>query len=107
LENRRNGEAELDSEYEEEIEVEHNDEEGDPIVRLISFLSNIGSARVEFSCYDGSLRDETLIDWTGELERYFEYENVYDPNCFFFFFHYKVKRTCCTLVGYVVERHRG
>jgi hypothetical protein len=35
---------------------------------------------VEVSCYDGSLKAETLIDWIGELERYFEYENVQDPN---------------------------
>jgi len=35
---------------------------------------------VEVLCYDGSLKAETLIDWIGELERYFEYENVKDPN---------------------------
>jgi hypothetical protein len=80
LENRRNGEVELDSESEEEIEVEQNDEEGDPTMHLISFLSNRGSVRVEFLCYDGSLKDETIIDWIGEIERYFEYENVQDPN---------------------------
>ena len=62
LENRRNGEVELDFESEEEVEVEKNVEEGDPTTHLISFLSNIGSARVEVSCYDGSLKDETLID---------------------------------------------
>jgi hypothetical protein len=80
LENRRNGEVELDYESEEEIEVEQNVEEGDPTMCLISFLSNRGSARVEVLCYDGSLKAETLIDWIGELERYFEYENVQDPN---------------------------
>jgi hypothetical protein len=47
---------------------------------LISYLSNRGSAKVEVSCYDGSLRVDVLIDWIGELERYFEYENVQDPN---------------------------
>ena len=47
---------------------------------MISYLSNRGSARVEVSCYDGNLRDDVLIDWIGELERYFEYENVQDPN---------------------------
>jgi hypothetical protein len=80
LENRRNGEAELDSEFEEEIEVEQNAEGGDPTMRLISFLSNIGSERVEVWCYDGSLKAGILIDWIGELESYFEYENVQDPN---------------------------
>ena len=47
---------------------------------MISYLSNRGSTRVEVSCYDGSLRDETLIDWIGAIERYFEYEIVCDPN---------------------------
>ena len=62
LENRRNGEAELDYESKEDIEVEQNVEEGDRATRLISFLSNRGSVRVEFLCYDGSLKFETLID---------------------------------------------
>ena len=51
---------------------------------MISFLSNIGSVRVEVLCYDSSLKAKTLIDWIGELERYFEYENVQDPNCVHF-----------------------
>jgi hypothetical protein len=38
------------------------------------------SARVVVSCYDGSLKYETLIDWIGELKRYFEHENVQNPN---------------------------
>jgi hypothetical protein len=84
LENRGNGETELDSDSEEDIEVEQNAEEGDSTVRSISLLSNKGSTRVEVSCYDGSMRAGTLIDWIRELERYFEYENVQDPNhvCF-------------------------
>jgi len=40
--------------------------------------------RVEVSCYVGSLKVETLIYWIGELERYFEDENVQDPNCVHF-----------------------
>ena len=32
------------------------------------------------SYYDGGLRADVLIDWIGQLERYFEYENVQDPN---------------------------
>jgi hypothetical protein len=43
-------------------------------------VKDIGSARVEVSCYDGNLKDETLIDWIRKLERYFEYENVQDPS---------------------------
>jgi hypothetical protein len=84
LENRRNEEAELDYEFEEEIEVEQNVEERDPSTCLISFLSNRGSMRVEVSCYDGSLKAANLIDWIGELETYFKYENVQDPNCVHF-----------------------
>ena len=61
---------------EEEIEGEWDVKERDPTVRLISYLSNRGSVRVEVSCYSGTLGDDVLIDWIGELERYFEYENV-------------------------------
>lgn len=39
---------------EEEIEEERNDGEIDPVVCLISFLKD-SSAKVELSCYDGSL----------------------------------------------------
>jgi hypothetical protein len=52
----------------------------EPNSTLGSYLSNRGSEKVEVSCYDGSLRVDVLIDWIGELERYFEYENVQDPN---------------------------
>jgi hypothetical protein len=49
-------------------------------MRLISFLKDRGSIRGEVSCYDGSLKGETLIDWIRELEIYFEYENVQNSN---------------------------
>ena len=39
LKNRRNGDVELDSEVEEEVEVEQNIKEVDPTMHLISFLS--------------------------------------------------------------------
>ena len=55
-------------------------EERDPKVRLILYLSDKGSARVKVSCYDGNLIVVVIIYWIGELERYFEYENVHDPN---------------------------
>ena len=47
---------------------------------IFFFLSNKGNARVEVSSYDGSLGVEVVIDQIRELERYFEYENVQDPN---------------------------
>lgn len=80
LENRRNGDVEVDLGSEGEIEEEHDAKERDLAIRMISYLSNKGSARVEVSCYDGKLRADVLIDWIGELKRYFEYENVQDPN---------------------------
>lgn len=44
-------------------------------------MSNKGSVKVEVWCYYGSLRAETLIkSWIGKLEKYFEYENVQNPN---------------------------
>jgi hypothetical protein len=38
------------------------------MIWLISFLKDRGSARVVVPCYDGSLKDETIIDWIGDLE---------------------------------------
>jgi hypothetical protein len=56
MENRRLGDVETDSDSEDQIEEERNVEEGDPTVRLIYFLKDRGSARMEVSCYDGSLK---------------------------------------------------
>jgi hypothetical protein len=47
---------------------------------LISVLKDGDSAREEVSFYDGSLKDEALIDWIWDIERYFEHENVQDYN---------------------------
>jgi hypothetical protein len=63
LENRRNGNDEVYSELEEEIKDEWDGDERYPTTRLISYLSNRGSAKVEVSCYDGSLRADVLINW--------------------------------------------
>ena len=62
-------------------------------MHLIYFLKDRGSARVEVPCYDGSLKSKTLIDWIGELEIYFEYESVQDPN--------RVRFTMTNLNGHV------
>jgi hypothetical protein len=64
------------------------------------FLKDRGSARIEFSCYDGILKEETLFDWIGDIKRYFEYENIQDTNRIFAMTN---KRPCNTLVGYVAE----
>jgi hypothetical protein len=62
LKNRRNGNDGVYSEPKEEIKDERDGDERDPTSRLISYLSNRGSAKVEVSCYDGSLRDDVVID---------------------------------------------
>ena len=62
LENRRLGDVEEDLDSKDNIEEERNAEEGDPTLHLISFMKDRGSARMEFSCYDGSLNFKTLID---------------------------------------------
>jgi hypothetical protein len=80
LENRRNGDDDVYSDPEEEVKDKCDGDERDPTTKMISYLSNKGSAKVEVSCYDGSLRVDVLIDWIGEFERHFEYENVQDPN---------------------------
>jgi len=81
LENRMLGDVETGSESKEEPKgEEQNVEEEDLVVCLISFLKDGDSARIEVSCYDGILKAKTLINWIGELERYFEYENIQDPN---------------------------
>lgn len=54
LENQGNGDFEVDSNPEEEIKEEQNDKERYPKIRLISYLSNRGSVRVEVSCHDGN-----------------------------------------------------
>jgi hypothetical protein len=73
LENHRNGDDEVYSDPKEEIKDKRDDDERDPTTRMILYLSNRGSARVEVSCYDCILRVDVLIDWIGEIERYFEY----------------------------------
>jgi hypothetical protein len=65
LENHRNGDDEVYLEPEEEIKDERDNDERDPTTIMISYLSNKGSAKVEVSCYDGSLRVDVLIDWIG------------------------------------------
>jgi len=62
LERRGDGDVEATSEVEDEVVDKLNDENADPMMRLISYLRNRGSAKVEVSCYDGSLKAKNLID---------------------------------------------
>jgi hypothetical protein len=45
------------------MEEEINVDERDPTQHLISFLKDRGNARVEVSCYDGSLKER--LSWIG------------------------------------------
>ena len=92
MENRRKLDAKVDSKKEEEIEEEHDVEEIDLATRMISYLRNRGTTRVEVSYHDANMRADVLIDWIGELERYFDYENVQDPN--------QVRYSCTKLKGH-------
>lgn len=78
MEHKRNGDAKVDSEAIEEIDEEQEVKERNTALRLISYFSNRGSVRVEFSCFDENQRVNVFIDLTGEVEIYFEYENVKD-----------------------------
>jgi hypothetical protein len=48
---------------------------------LIRAISKIGKRpRAEVPSYSRSLNPEELIDWINELEEYFEYEEIEDPD---------------------------
>jgi hypothetical protein len=70
--------------YKKRVGEEKNVDERDIAKCLISFLKDGGNQRLEVPVYDGNLKEETLMDWIGEIKRYFEYENVQYPNrvCF-------------------------
>lgn len=64
------------SNVEEEEEAIDQDQ-----MRLIRAISKIGKRpRAEVPSYSGSLNPKELIDWINELEEYFEYEEIEDPN---------------------------
>ena len=49
--------------------------------KLFKALTKIGKRpKFEFSTFLGKLNPEELIDWINELEEYFEYEEIEDPN---------------------------
>ena len=44
-------------------------------------MSKIGKRpKIKVSTFVGSLRPEELIDWINEMDEYFEYEEVEDPD---------------------------
>ena len=49
--------------------------------RLFKALTKIGKrSRFEVPTFSGKLNPEELIDWINELEEYFEYEEIEDPD---------------------------
>ena len=49
--------------------------------RLFRAISKIGKRlKFEFPTFLGNLNLEELIDWINELEEYFEYEDIKDPD---------------------------
>ena len=58
---------------EQEEEVTHVSVE----MKMLRFvLGSISRPKPSLSTYDGNLSAEGLIDWIGELDRYFDYEEV-------------------------------
>ena len=43
------------------------------------FLRSDSQVKVEVSYFGGSLKPEELLDWIGELERFFDWDEVADP----------------------------
>ena len=66
------------SESEEELEEEGSApiEESAEIKLLRAVLGSSSRPKPEISIYDGSLKDENLLDWISEMDKYFEYEEI-------------------------------
>ena len=43
---------------------------------LSSVLGSISTPKLSLSTYDGNFSVEGLVDWIGELDRYFDYEKI-------------------------------
>ena len=72
-------ESEDDDEVEENAKVEAilNLEED----KIFSAISKIGKIpKFEVPTFSGNLNPEELIDYINELDEYFEYEDIEDPN---------------------------
>lgn len=75
---------EFEDEYEEpreDLEVEEakrpEDEREERFLRVVAQVSKMH--KVEVSNFSRTLNPEDLIDWIGELEDYFEFEDIKDP----------------------------
>ena len=65
-----------------DLEEEGNEQEEEEALesaemKMLRFaLGSISRPKPSLSTYDGNLSVEGFIDWIGELERYFDYDNV-------------------------------
>ena len=71
-----NEDEEIGQEGEGEGEVLNQVEE-----RIFRAISKFGKRpTIDVGVFLGNLKRDELIDWINELEEYFEYENIRDPN---------------------------
>lgn len=66
--------SEVEKELEEEGETPVEEVVGIKLLRVV--LGSSSRPKPEISIYDGSLKDENLLDWISEMEKYFEYEEI-------------------------------
>jgi hypothetical protein len=77
---KRSDKSEDEAKNEEPFEEEENDVMDLGEVRLIRAISKIGKrSKVEVSNFSRNLNLEELIDWINNMEEYFEYEEIEDP----------------------------
>ena len=93
----RHRELDLGDVNDPEEEGNEQEEEAAPesaeMKMLRSMLGSSSRPKPSLSTYDGNLSAEGLIDWIGELDRYFDYEEVEEDK--------KVKLVVTRLKGHV------
>ena len=49
--------------------------------RLFRAITKFGKiSTIDVGVFSGNIKSDELIDWINELEEYFEYEDIRDPN---------------------------
>ena len=70
-------ESKEEDHFEEAIEEARDPEE----TRILKAMSKMWKRpKIEVSTFSGSLGPKELIDWINEIDEYFEYEEIEDPN---------------------------
>ena len=76
----------------EEVEPPRPDE--DEAISQVTEGSR-GRDKVKAPCFGGSLNPEDLLDWIGDMEKYFEWKEIKDPR--------RVRFTCTRLKGHATR----